>query len=398
MRKKSQKSYLFIFAAVLMLMSIPEKSAEKMRGITMAVLAPLWEHLAITKQSLQSINVVDRPNTQADSEQFQKLQLENRLLHSEMARLRELVQQEARLLNQVNTISNASEQKIVPTSILQRHYRQLKRLLKFQLQALPARVIYRSPSSWGSSLWLNVGEADNKEKDLAIIAKNSPVVVGNSIIGVIDYVGKHQSRVRLITDSGLTPSVRAFSGDVTAQMLIEKLGNLSEQAGQNVDAFPTKDDQHNFVENLQALAKTLSKNNQPGTSYLAKGELHGSSKPLWRSRGALLYGVGFNYDFADEEGAARDLRSGNKINSSDTTPAIPILKLNDILVTTGMDGVFPPGFYVAVVTKINPLQEGDYYYDLEAKPTAGNLHELSFVYVIPPVGYDTNEQPPLIGQ
>jgi rod shape-determining protein MreC len=50
-----------------------------------------------------------------------------------------------------------------------------------------------------------------------------------------------------------------------------------------------------------------------------------------------------------------------------------------------LDGVFPPGLDVATITKIHPLKEGDYYYELEAKPTAGNMYNLSYVFVIPPV-------------
>ena len=44
--------------------------------------------------------------------------------------------------------------------------------------------------------------------------------------------------------------------------------------------------------------------------YLAKGELYGSSKPLWRTQRHQLKGTGFNYDFADGEGPARDLQTG----------------------------------------------------------------------------------------
>ena len=75
-----------------------------------------------------------------------------------------------------------------------------------------------------------------------------------------------------------------------------------------------------------------------------------------------------------------------------------MLKVNDLLVTTGMDGVFPEGLHVATVTKIRPLKEGDYYYQLEAIPTAGNLEEISIVSILPPTGYDPNNQPSLIGR
>ena len=59
--------------------------------------------------------------------------------------------------------------------------------------------------------------------------------------------------------------------------------------------------------------------------------------------------------------------------------------MNDVLVKTGMDGVFPPGFQVATVTRIELLKEGDYFYELEARPIAGPLEELSLVFVLPPM-------------
>lgn len=348
MRRKSHRPYLFLFAALLLVMSVPYPSAESFRGTTMAALAPILEYLAASQNVLQNAE----PNSTEKPEQMHRLQLENRLLAAEVARLRELHLQDQRLSAQLKNLQSQSSQFTELAPLVQKHVWQKKNLLKYQLQGVLARVIYRSPSSWGSSLWLNVGTANNEALGYEAIAKNSPVVIGDSIVGLVDFVGSHQCRVRLITDSGLTPSVRA----------VRKNENNGEQM------------------------------------YLAKGELHGSSQPLWRSRGSLLTGVGFNYDFPDDEGPARELASGIPSGSSDADQAIPLLKVNDLLVTTGMDGVFPPGFSVAIVTYVKPLQEGDYFYDLLAKPTASNLNELTFVHVIPPVGYDPDEQPPLLGE
>ena len=133
------------------------------------------------------------------------------------------------------------------------------------------------------------------------------------------------------------------------------------------------------------------------THVLAKGELSGSSKPLWRTQRHQLKGTGFNYDFADGEGAARDLRTGNLSSLDPVESSVPIVKAGDLLVTTGMDGVFPAGLMVAEVTKVHPLKEGDYFYELEALPIAGNFDDLSLVFVIPPVSYDPDEQPPAFG-
>lgn len=343
MRRKSTKPYLILFSAVLLLMSIPHQSAESFRGFAMAALTPFLNFFATSQASLK----ISQHSETIEKEQIQLLKLENGKLRSEVVRLQDLLINERRLTAQVKAFQEASKVELKAAS--KKHYLQLRNLLKFNLQAVPAQVIYRTPSSWASSLWINVGDEDNKTLGYEAVAKNNPVVVGNSVVGVIDYVGSHQSRVRLITDSGLTPSVRVF------------------------------------------------RKNQSEFHYLAKGELRGSSKPLWRSRGILLQGVGFNYDFPDDAGPARDLYSGTSIGT-DEKDLISLLEVNDLLVTTGMDGVFPPGFEVAKVVHVSPLREGDYYYELWAEPTAGNLDELSTVYVISSAGFDSDDQPPLFGE
>lgn len=106
--------------------------------------------------------------------------------------------------------------------------------------------------------------------------------------------------------------------------------------------------------------------------FFAKGELCGSSAIYFRSLSSTLKGTGFNCDFKDVEGPARYLRSD-------------ILKVGDLLVTSGLDGVFPPGLKVAIVTKVSPLQAGAFAYDLEATPVAQDLADLTSVFVLPPL-------------
>ncbi|MCB1180759.1 MAG: hypothetical protein KDK55_01880 [Chlamydiia bacterium] len=222
-------------------------------------------------------------------------------------------------------------------AVLKKRLDKLNRQISDEI-GISATVIYRDPMSWSSSFWIDVGERTNHTQQ--IVAKNSPVLIGDSIIGAIDYVGKTQSRVRLITDSGLNPSVRAVRGN---------------------------------------------------TSYLAKGVLQGTGPPLWRGRSPTLKGIGFNYDFDDTEGSARDLVTGAYADPFKKGEAISLIKEGDLLVTTGMDGVFPAGLKVAVVTKIFPLKEGDYTYSLEAKPTAAAIEDICFVYVTPPIGFNMEE-------
>lgn len=347
MRKQLPFAYFLIFFSVLGLMSLPKESTEKIRGSTIAVMAPTWHHLLAAKAFINGATGTEKePSTTVSGEEIQKLQIENARLHTEIAHLKEVMEREMRILSQL-TSKDESVSQTAPL-IRRRHKLELQKLLQLQLQAIPAKIIFRSPASWNSSVWIDVGHATNEAMGIKTIAKNSPVMVGTSVVGVVDYVGKKQSRVRLITDSGLTPSVRAVRSSSHA------------------------------------------------STYLAKGELHGASKPLWRAQRHLLKGTGFNYDFADGEGPARDLRSGKPIDSGhgDEEEAVPLLKVGDVLVTTGMDGVFPPDLSVAEITNVHPLKEGDYYYEIDALPAAGNLDELTLVFVLPPIGYDEDDHPP----
>jgi rod shape-determining protein MreC len=314
MKKKISKSYFLISAIVLTVMSLSSENSEKIRGSTAWLFNGFWENCVNCKISVldffSRFSFSKNSSNSTANEEIEQLRLKIQLLDEELRRFHNLLGED------------------------------LAEFFNFELDFLPAKIIFRTFSTWNSSFWLNVGSADNLKAQKKIIVQNSPVLIGTSIIGVIDYVGERQSRVRLITDSDLHPSVR------------------------------------------------VRRRSEKKTWFLAKGELHGSNLPLWRSKEQILHGIGFNSDFPDAAGPARDLRTGQPADSPNAPP-LPIIKIGDLLVTTGLDGVFPAGLDVATVTKIHPLKEGDYYFEIEAKPTAGNLHDLSFVFVIPPIGFDS---------
>lgn len=350
-RIKSVRSYFQLFAVILALMSIPRDPSLRIKGMTVATLAPAWEQLQSIKKALQ--HVTDIRITEDDGSVFyakdeiHRLNLENQLLKNEVHHLSDILKNETLIQTQhYEREPNDDENALSYLKKLRQNDFNL--LLSEQLQSIPARVIYRSPNTWTNSLWINVGSADNKTLGRELIAKNSPVVVGTSVAGVIDYVGTHQSRVRMITDSGLTPSVRV----------------MREEGDE--------------------------------TWFLAKGELRGSTEAVWRGLSTVLKGVGFNYDYPDEEGPARDLRTGEVVAALEKPHKIPIIQNGDLLITTGMDGVFPRGLRVAKVSRINLLKEGDYYYEIEAIACIKNLDDLSSVFVLPSTGYNADIQAPHI--
>ena len=198
-----------------------------------------------------------------------------------------------------------------------------------------ANVIFRSLSQWNRCLWVDVGSSSSGAIEGSVCV-NSPVVVGKKLVGVIDVVDERYSRVRLLTDKELIIAVRA------------------------------------------------TRESQDKRWRLAKGELRGTKTPAWRQEQPILMGVGFNYDFSDEEGPARELRSGKPLSQA-LLPTMPIIQQGDQLETTGLDGIFPPGLEVATVSRITPLQEGDYYYEIEAVPTFTQFHSLNSLYILPPM-------------
>ncbi|MBA3238116.1 MAG: rod shape-determining protein MreC [Parachlamydiaceae bacterium] len=367
MRKKRKLPFFFILAVLLFLMSRSKSSTDQLRGIAIASVAPLW-HWASTEK------VEDGP--------FLKLQIENQLLKNEVARTQELLKEAFYLKTELRQL-------FLSNNIVQNHLNDLQYLMKKRLEAIPARVIYRASSSWNSYLWIDVGRATNEALKRTVIEKNSPVVVGNSLVGVIDYVGKKQARVRLITDAKLYPAVRAVRGSPQGIRLIETINVLLDNLAEYDSLFTLPQERETFFQQLQKVQEALAKNRE--TLYLAKGELQGCSTPQQRSHGNLLKGIGFNCDFADEKGPARDLRSGIPYGNDQDGQPIPLLKIHDILATSGMDGIFPEGLQVAEIVSIDPLEEGGYFYELQAKPTAGNLDALSLVFVMAPQGFDPED-------
>jgi rod shape-determining protein MreC len=317
------------------LLSFSPAISDTLRGGMVAHFSPYWKELLQVKfflgapfHSLFSSDSLDAVVTK--DQEIQRLLLENQLLGNEISFLKEVVEHEHSIVEEVLQEPLTHH---ISKGMMSKHQKETMGLFELKLIHLPARVIFRPVNAWNSSLWIDKGEEDNQVLGRNVIQKNSPVVVGTSIVGVVDYVGKNESRVRLITDSGLNPSVRI----------------------------------------------------KRGAWLLAKGELRGEAEPLARSHRSRILGTGFNYDFADVEGPARDLRTGEPLEKNSKFPTMPLVLLNDLLITTGMDGVFPPGLEAGIVKKIQTLKEGDFAWDLEAESTAGDLNSLMVVFILPPL-------------
>ncbi len=378
LRRSAYKRYLLLLVVLLSLLSLPLTWTQKMRAAFAATWVPLWKKAGTVCSSSSKYQIMHN--------EYKRLESENHLLRLEVAKLKTLLDQQG-VIEAVRQESEA-----YASNGVKRRFSESSLLQSLLLQAIPASVIYRDPASWTSSFWISVGEETNEKLEKKMIQKNSPVVVGRGVVGAIDYVGKKQSRVRLITDLGLRPSVRAVRGHPQVQVLMENMDVLLKSLRFWADIPLSSEELTSLASALQILKNRLLEQSSDDY-YLAKGIVQGRGTPLWRGPGQKLRGIGFNYDFGDDEGPARDLQTGKPIDSHSTAPAVPLLKIHDLLVTTGMDGVFPAGLRVAEVTKIFPLKEGGYTYDIEATPIVGNLDELYTVFVIPSLGFDFLDQP-----
>lgn len=378
MRRTSYKPYIFLTIFLLLTLGLPQAAADKVRSFTVATVVPSWRMFHFLKDAFFKITTIIPPGgflTPPNiSKELEILKQENHRLRSQVESLSQYLVSDQLLQQQIDRLKTFN----VEEPYFSRRAGELFKLVELQGNSILGKVIFREPASWSSSLWINVGEKNNQLVGKKIVAKNSPVVVGTAVVGVVEYVGQKRSRVRLITDSGLVPSVRAIRG-------AEQNSLLNEQIQMLLTTLEARQDILNSREVLSLLKQLKSKLFQGGpTLYLAKGELYGSSEPLWRLRNSLLHGVGFNCDFADEEGPARNLYTGKPIDNLEGEARVELIKEGDLLITTGMDGVFPKGLQVAHVVTTHPLREGGCSFDLEAK-TVVHLEDLTFVTVLPPV-------------
>lgn len=365
-------------------MSLPRVVSERIRSVAVCSLAPGWRSVHFLKEKalfLLTLPVTSSQMRPETKREYERVLQENQQLQAHFKRVKEWFTNEERIQKEVARYIQLSINK-AKNPFFERRAQELKSQLELELRSLPARVVFRQPASWSSSCWINVGEKDNARLGEQIVCKNSPVIVLGAVVGVIEQVGLFQSRVRFLTDSSLILSVRAVRGDELSRHLLTQLDPLLTTLEHRSDLFVSQADRQVALQALLRLKATLATESE--SLYLAKGELRGSSAPLWRSRLSTLKGAGFNYDFSDLEGPARDLRSGELYGATKRGAPLSLLAVGDLLVTTGLDGFFPPGFKVATVSWIGLLKEGASSYDLEAVPVVGDLDALAQVFVLPP--------------
>jgi len=370
MRKKSYRPYIFLGLFLFSLFYLPGILVQGMRSSAGAISKGFWRQSAYVRASFSPPSIPRK-----SKEQVESLEVENLLLKKQNESLRRRLLSEERVENQIKKIKeiiSLDEKKNL--SFYKRRKVAAEKQLELELFSISAEVIYRDPSEWSSTLWINAGELENTKLHEKVVSVGSPVLKGPYLIGMVEFVGNRKSRVRLLTDASLIPSVRVARGGQENRELAALVKQVLHQVALREEPRETLVVLNNLLERLQEEAPER---------FLAKGELMGSSSPLWRGRSEVLKGVGFNYDFADEEGPSLELRSGKPLDQLNDEKFTPLIDVGDLLVTTGMDGVFPKDIPVAHVTKIAPLKEGSPSFEIEAQLCAGNLNNLLDVTVLP---------------
>ncbi len=375
MKRASYLNFCCLVITTMTLVSLPASVTRALKSRAVATCAPLWS-LMRPWQTAGSSRYKLPPSSLESREKITRLEKENFLLREQCAALQQVLASEEFTTRQTTSLQQILGRDTADPlwkNFFKRRAQHLALRTQMHLQSLPAKVIFRDMRHWGSSMWIDVGEEDNQKLGVKIVAHNSPVVIGNALVGIVENVERHRSEVRLITDARLVPSIRAVRGEQSQRFLLLLLEQLMTILHKRAGLYSSQQEEKTVLSALNDLRHSLQQG--WGDYYLAKGELYGSSLPLWRAKRSILHGVGFNYDIADEEGGARDLRTGG---------GIPLLQPGDLLITSGMDGLFPQGLEVGIVGKVCLLREGDCSYDLEALPAIADFSEIDRVIVLPP--------------
>lgn len=244
--------------------------------------------------------------------------------------------------------------------------------LKHTTPWIGAHIVSHKEFPWSHMAWIDIGQKNSQDLPFPI-SVGCPVVFGPYLVGVVEKVGQETSCIRLLSDPLLRPAVRVQRMERDQQK--EKAAYLLLHELEINPALVMKETHRLALSKvLTSLASSFA---QGQKLFLAKGELQGS---ITIKRPTLLRGMGFNYDVADEEGPARDIRTGEtRVDSH----KIALIQPGDTLVTSGLDGVFPKGLLAATVKKVFPLEEGGFAFEITAEVACPCFLDLSTVALLP---------------
>ncbi len=329
MRKHAFLPFFSVGIALFLFFNLPPNITKIFRDQVGQIFVTFSKISSFAKHSFQTVKKIE----------YDHIETENYLLKDQLRHVKELL------------FAAEEAQKIVDQE--ETSFKDVFTQLITENAMVHAKVIYRDPHVWGSTLWINQGSKANERLKMKVIEKNSPVVIGNKLVGVVEEVFPQKAKIRLITDDSLRLSVCSYRGKSKDREIEACLTSLEQLLGGD-------DILYDVIQEYRRCKKESQE-----TGPIARGEIFGTSLPLWKIQQNYLKGRGFH--------------SFQNPYKHDTN----LFKVGDLLFTAGLDDLFPEGLFVGTIQSISPLTEGAFHYQIEAMPAIPNLRDVTFVTVIP---------------
>ncbi len=310
-----------------------------------------------------------------DETSLEKVKLDNYILKSQIAYIQEWIaahQKFEDFFSELKKLDKTQHLAVITQDAQKKRLKILQDFLNLFGRYAFAKIIFKEPFSSSSYAWINLGEGYNKKIGNNLIQKNSPVVYGDHLLGIVEEVFPNHSKIRLITDPNLVVSVRSSRGDQQLKIVNAKASDLLDSLELIQELSWAK--KEGLKELLIELTKDLEKDGHD--RFYAKGEVFGAEySPFLAFQNALI-GEGFYLQTAQ-----KSLQQSANIDGFKEIA----IKQGDLLVTTGLDGLFPKGLKVGIVLKVEPSQLGQLAYKINAKSTLPDMNEIEYVQVLPPI-------------
>jgi len=302
------------------------------------------------------------------------LVVENQILRSQLAYIKEWVHAQQKVedfFSELKKLEKAQHLALIGHEAQKKRIKIVEQFLNYFSQYALGRVIFVEPFASSSLAWIDIGDKYNQQVGETVVAKNSPVVIADQLVGVVEEVYPKFSKIRLITDPKLAINVKAVRGK-------EQMKDVQSKAEELLDCLELiKDIKYERKEELIAqLIQLIQGLKLDGHDrYYALGEISGSEYSFLSKNRDQLVGTGFSL-----KGSYRQLQD----DPSKGFQEIAVMK-GDLLVSTGKDGVIPAGLKVGWVVDVGKASMGKSTYAIRARSACRELHRLEYVQVLPPM-------------